>query len=555
MHRRTFTTSAAVLAAAVGMSGCFPLVTSQDASQQDVIGDVKVSSKACDIPFLFLSGLPLRSSATKALERGVLADDECPSLELVQEAADDDIPLTVPHQVLAGIRVPAGAKAPETLTATAQYVPYAAFYDDVNDRGAAQPVKPQTAKIMFRKADAYAAQLPSFFAGLEPGEDEAPLEVVGKGQKMTGYVSDVIPGQIVGELQVDGAFGLPEGADPYAGPFNHLTVMGSRWAGSTEEHEEAFFRFFEFVDGGIRNRGTDDEPGFEDVHPDRPIECSSELDLRRADRGLRGAPLDELFMILHSIDYTLCALPPVSEDEDAELAELFEGQDVATRDLRVLGGEAFAEQGQTATVPFKVRSAGAEGGKLTATVATTVPGGAPQAPREFTFPATGEHATPVTVGVPESAAPGTYEVTLTVGSGSASRSAKGSIVVLPKPVVAPLGGQAPRENLFMDSEGNVSFGLVCTTNCGSLQSDVLSMKKGISPTANTAAVSKPRLLRIAKKKSFRTTAGTRTRAKVKLFPKAIKAIRKGRSVKGVLVVRAGGKGVPTVRRVLIRRKK
>ena len=62
------------------------------------------------------------------------------------------------------------------------------------------------------------------------------------------------------------------------------------------------------------------------------------------------------------------------------------------------------------------------------------------------------------------------------------------------------------------------------------------------------------LLRIARGK-FSAKQAQRVRVKVKLFPKARRAVKKGRAVTALVVVRQGGKGTPMVRRVVIRKAK
>jgi hypothetical protein len=564
MLRRTLATSAAA-AAALAVSGCVPIITDHSAAQKDVIGDVAVTTKACDVPFLVgFNGMPVYFGS--GLSRiGDTPDELCVSDQLFQDLAADDAPPGVPHQLLAAYRIPDGAKAPATVTATAQYLPYDAFYDGAN-RGRRQDVPLQSATITFRRNAGYEAKLPAYLeTSSMPSAIDAEGAFLPAGRQVAGYVSDVVPGHIVGELTLTGAFGLPEGSaadQPFSGPFNHMAVMGSRWAG-TAEHDEAFTRFFAFVDGEIilRSRGRAiapvEQPDDERLDPNRPVDCGTEPERQRAVRAAaRGGLSETIFEVFSQVDFTVCGVTEIPDEaigenpQDVDAAIVWKGTDTATRDLRVLPGEGFAEQGSAVSVPFKVRSAGSEGGELTATVTTTLPGVAQQQ-RTMMFPSAGEHATPVALTLPADAAPGTYAVTLSIGSGAASRSATGSVVVLPKPSAPGGAKQTPRDNVWMGRDGSVAFGLVCASDCGKQQSDVLSMKAGIAPTANTAAVSKPRLLRIAAKRSFQTTSGKRTRAKVTLFPKARKAVQKGRTVKAVLVIR-NSKGVPTVRRLVIR---
>jgi hypothetical protein len=487
------------------------------------------------------------------------------------------------------VRVPAGATPPETLTAEVEIVKTVPSSPQENTelgrRGAGGPT---TKTITFTRSASLEEELPKWYdaAGpLAPVWDGEGL--VRDGQQLAGYVSEVVDGAIAGDLEITGAFGLPDGPEagkPYTGPFNHLSVLGSRWAGE----EEDFAAFFSYFTGGQligSGRGTDFS-----LDPERDVDCSptsiggpartlraartAARSMRGAERGVFLPDLEDLIFGFGQLDFTICDTARflgggVPVDENGVPIDPFAGEDLATRDLRVVGGEAFAEQGQTASVPFTVRGAGPEGGSLSYSATSAVAGATLGAPAADTFPGAGDHGRTVTVKVPADAAPGTYDVVLAVTSGKASREAKGKVVVLSKPAQqeqqqpqagtptppAPLSPRQ-RERLYMDGEGDLNMGLLCGTNglqCGSLRIDVLGPKAGIAPTATTAQVRKPRLLRIGRG-SAKASAGQRSAAKAKLFPKARRALMRGRRITGLVVVR-GRDGKPFVRRVVIARKK
>lgn len=554
----------AALIAAIGAAGCFPIVSDQEAAQRDLIGDVSVSADVCTAPQLLeiiaggiISGPNLRSAARsgdmRRLARGVSQPQDllaCPSEEELDDWLNDGTEVSailgLPHQLLVAYRVPSGAEAPATFAARGT-VAVADFWQQGQPRGGNEPVK-ETIDVAFKRAPEMDGQLGRLYEELWSGLDDAP-KVTRPGTKLVGYISDQLPGPLVGDLNVAAGFGLPAGTvdQPYAGPFNALTMAGSRIALTSDQIGSTLRR-----SGAPRAlRGA---PATDFLDPDRPVDC---LDDEIGGPARGGIPSDELLAV------AICPMPTLfvsgSEDEIAEqLAEATEGVDLNTRDLRVLGGEGFAEQGATASVPFTLRGAGAASATELGLSAASTLAGAAITPAQSTtpFPGAGDHGRSVTVQVPENAAPGTYDVTLTASVGGQRRTGTGRVVVLPKPAAAAslAAHSRGRDNVYMDREGNIAFGWICPPACGDNQVDVTSPKAGIAPKANTAAVSKPRLLRIARSK-FQAANAKRVRVKVRLFPRARKAVRKGRNVKAIIIVRTGGKGVPSVRRVTIKLRK
>ena len=556
MFRKGLMTTAAVTAA-IGAVGCYPIVSNQSGEQQDVIGGVDVSADVCEAPYvalLFGGGIfrdvrdakagNLRGSITDLF--GCRPEDEV--LDALRSGGSQAAAIALPHQDLVAIRVPEGATAPSSFEVEAKI---ARPGDDVifNDRfddsgklrgiGASDPVV-NTQTLEFTRAEAIDKQINDSWDGMlsliTSGQDlGVDLDLNDDDEQWVGYISDRIDGTVLGEMKLEVPFGLPAGQNgaAYAGPFEHVTLVGSRIA--IDEGDESF------------------------LASDRAIDC---LDRRQIEE------LNDEGDIIELLASAFCPAPDLfraledmggvarGSDELADLEEAFgrqlTGDQVATRDLALTGGEGYAVPGATASVPFTLNAAGAQGGSLTATATTTLPGvGAQQ--HTFEFPAAGNHPSPVSIPVPADATPGTYEVTLTVNHEDAVRTAKGTVLVLPKPAeVVAESTQLSRTDLVMGSDGTISFAWTCPPLCGNLQVDVLASKAGIAPTATTAQAQKPRLLRIGRT-TMKAKAGTTTRAKVKLFPKARRAVGRGRKVKALMVVRAGGTGTPVVRRVTVRK--
>ena len=566
----------AAIAAALTAGGCFPLVDNQTGAQRDLIGSVDVSADVCSAPQLLpymmgpVSGLPTRASMrrralsgeARALARGDTTSDffSCPDAEQLEQwlggSPETSILLGLPHQLLVAYRVPAGATAPQSFEAAGE-VMTSPFWDGaLVSRGPATPAR-RDVDLTFRRAPEMDSQLDVPYEEAWSTLDGRP-DLVGEGEKLVGYVSDQLPGPLVGDMTVTAGFGLPAGTatEPYAGPFNALTLLGSRFA-LTEEQLAGIPR----SGGALRSstsrtaralRAVSADPTPEElVGTDRPVECLTQESVASVES------LEEL------ISLSWCPVPAFfwNGDKEAALAKLktlVDGVDTATRDLRVLGGEGFAEQGATASVPFTLRGAGAASATELGLSATSALAGATATPGQATtpFPGAGDHGRSVSVQVPENATPGTYDVTLTATVGGEQRAGTGRVVVLPKPAAPSFSSSAlrGRDNVYMDRDGNIAFGWICPPACGDNQVDVTSPKAGIAPKANTAAVTKPRLLRIARGR-FQAANATRARVKVRLFPRARRAVRKGRQVKAIIVVRTGGKGAPSVRRVTIKLRK
>jgi hypothetical protein len=288
--------------------------------------------------------------------------------------------------------------------------------------------------------------------------------------------------------------------------------------------------------------------------PERPINCEGGPTLLWTNSN----PLPELQRGGLPFDLTFCPLvQPVEADSyDEALAKAFTGTDTATRDVTLAGGgDQFVEQGNSVAIPFKARWAGPKGGSLdlTASVSPAIPGLADQK-SQFDFPGTGETPHSVELKIPADAPARTYEVTLKASKGAASRSTKVNLVVLPKPapVVAGAAASKPaiRGNVYMDRDGFIRFGNLC----GSCSIDGLVPFGALGTQAKAAqATGKHRLLRVARSK-VKGKAGVRSPVRVKLFPKAQRAIRRGRKLTGVLVFRKGRASKPEVRKVYFRQR-
>jgi hypothetical protein len=475
---------------ALVVSGCVGIRT-DTAQQLGTISDtVRVTTELC----------PEGGTGT--------APDVDPDATEEDPCDEDEVPDAA--QYLIAYRVPAGTEGPATVPATA-----------VDDKNAA-------VAITFRRSAEYGEQLAEMTAD---GED---YEKFGKaGTRWIGYVSDLIGEDVVRDITVRADLKAPRAAS-----FEHLTVVGSRESDSPNpviraaraKERQAVVRRI------ARKRGLRlGVPTVDPLPADRPVDCDEGVDI-----GFIGSPIGVF-------PTTFCLSDP----------ELPTSDTLQLRDLKVSGGEGFAEQGSTASVPFGLETSGpASSANDVQFTATTALAGATATPKQATTDLpTGKADRPVAVTVPADAAPGTYAVTLTAKVGDETRTATGSVVVLPKPAVAT----APvkplvRDNLYLGGDGSVAFGFVCGTLCGDLQADLLTMKAGIAPQANTAAVSKPRLLRVGSLK-FKATAGKRVREKVALYPKALRAVRGGRTVKAILVVRQRGTGAPVIRRVTLQRRR
>lgn len=504
MTRRTPTLALLALVAAL-VSGCVG-IRSDKAAQLGTIGKtVRVVTQTC-----FDAGFPSTPPVV------VDGEDQCPATVASLEG----------EQVLVAYRVPAGTTGPATIA------------------GAAKKADGASVPVTFRRSAAYATAL----ADLVKGEDHE--EYAKAGTTWIGYIGEPVGDAATGDVTITADLEAPAST-----PFEHLTVVGHRVLegegdGVVGADRAAARRAVargtvrgvttrEF-DRAVRLGGIpylDDEG----LTPDRALDCDES---REVGISIIGLPAQDRLGFVEDVPTTECITDP--DKPKATTTEL--------RDLTVAGGEGFAEQGSTASVPFTLKTTGPAAAepvaKLAATTALTGATAVP-AVAETALPA-GDLGRTVDVAVPATAAPGTYDVVLTATVGDAVRTATGKVVVLPKPAAPPAPAPIVRDNLYMGADGSIAFGWVCPPLCGDLQADVLTTKAGIAPRATTAAAQKPRLLRVGRQ-DFKAASGKRTRAKVKLYPKAQGALKKGKALKALVVVRQGGEGVPVVRRVVLKR--
>jgi hypothetical protein len=217
------------------------------------------------------------------------------------------------------------------------------------------PTPPASGAVVLRRSASYEAALA---ASLPPAA----------GLRWIGYMSDPydfddggddVPAQ---SAQVAVDLALPATADggPFVGPLAVRPVVGARIASGT------------FPAG-------------------RPVQCGPSAFVRNDD------------------DATICVDSPTSGLAGTSI-------NFPTRDFGVVGGKATASPGQTVTLPFGVRGAGALPAGLTATLAaaTTLPG-VSVAPSQASAPLSNGSNTRVTVpvAIPKNAGPGTFDITLT----------------------------------------------------------------------------------------------------------------------------------------------
>ncbi len=215
---------------------------------------------------------------------------------------------------------------------------------------------PAPKQLTFARSAGYEAELSRLL----------PLDA---GLRWIGYLADAYTyagganGTPARELSVAVDLGLPSGPDggPFVGPFSVTPVVGARG-----------------VDAGMGMPAS------------RPVACG-----------------DSLFAI--SGGGTICVDSPVA-------ANVGFPYNFATRDYGIVAGRATASPGQTVTLPFGVRGAGALPAGLTATLAaaTNLPG-ATVAPSQPTAALSNGSNTRVTVpvAIPKKAGPGVFDVTLT----------------------------------------------------------------------------------------------------------------------------------------------
>jgi hypothetical protein len=217
------------------------------------------------------------------------------------------------------------------------------------------PAPPATGTITLRRDAGYEAQLQAALP--------APA-----GARWVGYISDPydfddgadgVPAQAA-QVNVDLALPKPGDGGPFVGPLAVRPVVGARTASAT-------------------------------FPADRPVDCSPSL------------------FALNSETATIC----IDSPSQAQAGTSF---NFPTRDFGVVAGNATASPGQTATLPFGVRGAGALPAGLTATLAaTTNLPGANVAPSQLTAALSNGSNTRVTVpvAIPKKAGPGVFDVRLT----------------------------------------------------------------------------------------------------------------------------------------------
>ena len=421
--------------------------------------------------------------------------------------------------------------------------------------------------MTFTRSDALDDEIVAYYAdsASRPENEDEAIDIVGDDQQIVSYISDVVPGAMVGDWEVTTPFGLPSQSRPYAGPFNHVSMVGWR-AAMTPELEPPVEERRALSAAGLM-RGTVFGEMFGRLDPSRALDCGFVPrlpDMQRVRRALRGVGGED-----PETDLTLCPMPRLDLVEDEEkgrgvdYAGAFKGHDTVTRDLDLRGGnETFVEQGKSVGVPFSLVGAGPAGGKvdLSASVSPAI-AGVHVVKRQIDFPGTGTSAGSFELKVPESAPARTYDVVVKAVSGGNERTARTGLVVLPKaatpesPAAEAAAGAKPRPrdvrgNVYIDRKGFIRFG----STCGTCAIDGLVAFGSVGDSAKAAqATGAHRLLRVARGKG-KGKAGVRTKVRVKLFPKAQRTLRKGRRLDGVIVFRSGSSAKPVVRKVVFRTK-
>jgi len=313
-------------AAAVVLSGCV-VIKSVTAEQRGVIGPARVTVTLCPSK---TAGCPDQGNSHQGAENGQV-------------------------QLLLGYRIPTGAAPPANVASA-------------------------DGALIFAASPDYAAELQRL----------APAPA---GERWVGFLSGTVAYQKAAAAQsmvVSGDFGLPDDADPYAGPFTYRPVVGVR--GVTAQSPAA-----------------------------RPVRCYTSLTAKNAD----GPDSD-----------VICVDSPAAAALATDLS-------LATRDLAVIpGGPATTAAGVLVGVPFTLRYAGPPdgGANFALSASTTLPGAvvAPS-PGSLAPAGGGDSQVVVAVTVPAGAEPGTYDVTLTARLASGEARAGTAHLV----VAAPLHGAAP----------------------------------------------------------------------------------------------------------------
>lgn len=542
----------ALLVAVLGGSGCvtLPGIRDERTAQTAILGPVRVTTTLC--PFVLSggpTGAPLPTSPPGTGVPGACANT-------FQDVLTSTPAHSLPGQILVAYRIPAGATAPETLSTAVDVRPSALL----TGRGA-NPVERRT--VTFTRSSALAVATEDWYeapAQTGGGDDALPAgldrELVHLGERLVAYISDVLPGPIVSDMELAPEFGLPPvPGGPFAGPFRHLTLTGWRLA------------LPQPLPGRWAVPGT--------ASPTRAPSCRTTPSALRVVADLKAGSAAPG-------DLTVCPVPvgprPASSG-GTSMTALLAGTTTPTRDLVVVGGAAAAEQGSLVGVPFTVRGSGPDhaGAPVGLRAFGGVPGSTP-APRQgsVSFPAGRADLREVVVGVPPATPPGTYDVGLRAVVAGQERAGVAKLTVVPRrqpytlinpplvgqPQVVVSIGAAPGEDavassrpslerLALTSTGTVPFGYICRTTaaaCASSQATLLVTEGalGLSPPDGQL----PRMLRIAQRR-FKAVPLTRTRPKLLLSPFARITVDSGQPLRALLVIRPADESPPQVRRVQI----
>ena len=538
----------AALVAAIGAAGCFPVVSNQQAAQQDAHRRRLGRADVCTAPqllALILGGVPSRAEPraialrrpaprrriARGIDRSVRLSD-CPrttARRLARRRRRGSAIRGLPHQVLVAYRVPRRRRGPRELRGRAAQPTVADFWQDgeLDARGGTDARQASPSTSTFRRAPEMDAQLGDALRRAVVRGRRAPR----RSSATARSSSATSPSQLARPARRRHGrrrrFGLPAGTvdQPYAGPFNaphdgRRAHRAHRRAGSARRCAPRA-RHARITRGWRRTRTSST--------PQRPVECLDER--ARPARRASGIPTEDL-----ARPSAICPLPSILVDR-APRSEVPEHADRGDQGRRPrgratcasLGGEGFAEQGTTASVPFTLRGAGAPSATRARPRARS-----PLSRRDRRAGAGHDRRSraPVTTsrvgqraGARRRAAPGTYDVHAAPRPSAAQqRTGTGRVVVLPKAAGRRVGGAArPRQRLHGRATATSRSAGSARPRAAATRSTWPRPKAGIAPKANTAAVSKPRLLRIARGKFAGRTPAKRARVKVRLFPKARRA--------------------------------
>ena len=529
MTRRRITLIPVLVALAALAAGCFSIIKDDSAEQVDVLNPVRVSTAVC--PADLFGGVFDRSTTARRLARAVEESDECASHDELYEivfSAYEGVLLTIPRQLTLAYRVPEGSEPPSVVGATVDVLRMQDIFDVPRTRISGDRITaprlhdhydelpaPVEQHLTFRRADELGESMPQYYDEVYGAEE--PL--VGDGEKLVTYVSEVVPGLIVDEFDIEADFGLPwnEDGTPFAGPFEHETFLGMRIA-----FDEDFMPTYLRDRARTAVRADSDWP----FDPSRPVRCGTD------------SVLDDL---------TLCPAP--HWPGDLEIDEVLESTDTATRDLRIAGGAPVTvEQGQTATVPFTITTHGAAGDEVDLGADVSIQDGV-ATPRDakWAFQATGDHDQPVTVQVPHYTEPGEYVVRLVASAGTQSRDGIATLIVTPRPVqqieqqVAPPPVVRTPDNLYF-RKGRVRFGYICGVSpdaCANSVAELWVDPSAFGARANAAQSSEAGgLVKIATRK-FSAKSNQRVVRAFRLGKRARAALLSGRNLAGRLIIRSG----------------